>query len=100
MAMFEGLYAGADGKNHIAPVRVDDAGRVILAPDGGAITVEVGLVDISGAAIPLGRPVAYINRPDGQPLTATMSDGASSWVYTWTYDASGFVVGESGWVKQ
>lgn len=56
--------------------------------------------DTTGAPIPVGLPVAYTNRSDGQPLTATITDGTDAWVYTWTYDASGYVTAESGWVKQ
>ncbi len=56
--------------------------------------------DTAGAPIPPGLPVTYTNRTDGQPLTATMTDGTETWVYTWTYDASGYVTAESGWVLQ
>lgn len=56
--------------------------------------------DTSGNPMPLGKPVAYVNRADGQPTTATVTDGVDTWVFTWTYDASGFVTAESGWVKQ
>lgn len=56
--------------------------------------------DTAGNPLPLGKPVAYTNRADGQPITATTTDGVDTWVFTWAYDASGFVATESGWVKQ
>ena len=90
MHVLQALLPGT--QNTPVPVAVDPTGRLIIA---GATPV-----DTDGAVLPSGLPLTYTNRPDGQPLTATLTDGTSTWVYTWTYDASGYVTAESGWVMQ
>ena len=72
-------------------------------PDGRGDLIAVVAVEslsTNGASIPPGLSITYTNRSDGQPLTATQTDGTDTWVYTWTYDESGFVTNESGWVMQ
>lgn len=84
--------------------RTDSNGdRIQIVGVEGTVAVEGGvgvLIDTDGDPLPAGRPVSWSNRSDGQPNTATITSGAESWVYTWTYDGSGYCTAESGWVKQ
>ncbi len=84
--------------NDLIPVVALEGGAV--DQNGRLIVNGASLVDTVGNVMPTGMPTVYTNRSDGQPLTATMTDGTETWVYTWTYDASGYVTAESGWVLQ
>ncbi len=85
--------------NDLIPVVALEGGAV--DKNGRLIVNGASLVDTVGNVMPTGMPTVYTNRRDGQPLTATKTDGTDTWVYSWTYDDYGYCIGESdGWVKQ
>ena len=56
--------------------------------------------DTDGNPIPPGLPKTHTKNAAGLIHTSTMTDGTDTWVITFSYDASSFYTGDSGWVKQ
>ena len=82
--------------------------RVTLATDGPGVAA---LASIDAKTVPVldstGQPFNpdscahfYVRNSFGRPLTDTATDGASTWVKTYSYDASNNLTGKTGWVKQ
>lgn len=82
--------------------------RVTLATDDPGVAA---LASIDAKTIPVldstGQPFnpdscthVYARNSFGRPLTDTATDGTSTWIKTYSYDASNNLTGKTGWVKQ
>lgn len=77
-------------------------GTPVVVVNQGAIPVTVVSsddLDTDGQRVPTNKAHTYTYDSSGNLATDTVTDGASSWVRTYTY-ANGAQVSDSGWVKQ
>ncbi len=85
------------------PPQVDARGRLIVSSGdnnaAGVLTVTMVELDTNGGIVPTYKPQAFAYDNSGNILTATVSDGAATWVRTYTY-TNGQQTADSGWVKQ
>lgn len=84
--------AGRTASGDFVHVAVDDSGSLK--------TVDTAL-DSTGQPFSLDACAhSYVRNILGLPLTDTATYGTSTWVKTYSYDASNNLVGKTGWVKQ
>lgn len=66
-----------------------------------ALTTAESVMDSTGQPFsPDACTHVYARNSFGRPLTDTATDGASTWVKTYSYDASNNLTGKTRWVKQ
>ena len=100
-------YNSADGQQPQGVVIVNTATGAATTPltdaqlRATAIQVSATVLDSTGQPFNLDACThVYARNILGRPLTDTATDGASTWVKTYSYDASNNLVGKTGWVKQ
>ncbi len=82
-------------------LRLDKSGALVTASatsdSSGSYVVTDR--DTNGVAVPTWKPHTYTYDGSGNLLTDTVTDGAATWVRTYTY-VNGQQSTDSGWVKQ
>lgn len=90
-----------DGQQVLA--QVDKRGRLIVSSGdnntAGVLTVSETELDTSGGIVPAYKAHAFTYDGSGNLASDTVIDGSSSWTRTYTYQ-NGYLVTDSGWVKQ
>lgn len=85
------------------PVYRDSAGVLRELPPSSAEADSLSMAsqdrDTDGNPVPTHKAHTYAYDDSGNLLTDTVSDGAATWIRTYSYTPSG-PASDSGWVKQ
>lgn len=79
--------------------RILKADLVTFLPSDMTAQLYNAQLDTDGGIVPVWKAHAFTYQPTGV-ATDTVIDGATTWVRSYTYDGSGNLTTDSGWIKQ